>query len=130
MESIVSPNDEATRAWNGPLFDRFVQFRHLMVGGLAPHGDVALAVHPPRADESDAPTCGPGPFSMANADTVSGQLMAAGFKDIALLRTDVHQLIGLDLEEAIDLVMSIGPAGEVLRLAGDRADHLRPQVVE
>ena len=32
------------------------------------------------------------------------------------------------LDEAIDLVMSIGPAGEILRLQGDRAAHLVPKV--
>jgi len=26
-------------AWNGVLFDRFRQFRHLLVGGLTPHSD-------------------------------------------------------------------------------------------
>jgi hypothetical protein len=28
----------------------------------------------------------------------------------------------------VDLVMSIGPAGEVLRLWGDRVDEIRPKV--
>ena len=30
------------------------------------------------SDDSDEPTCGPGPFAMANADTVSGMLVSAG----------------------------------------------------
>ena len=35
-------------------------------------------------EETDQPTCGPGPFSMANADTVSEQLKIAGFeRDLA-----------------------------------------------
>jgi SAM-dependent methyltransferase len=243
------------RAWNGPLFDRFLQFRPVIVDSLAKHGDAALTLHPPgtgarvvdvgcgfgdasrqiaelvgpegsvlgvdvaerfieaareecagfpnvrfhaadveaepfedtfdyafsrfgtmffanpvaalrnirealvpggrlcmvvwrqkpdnewtyqaevlvkslieRPDDSDEPTCGPGPFSMANADTVTGQLLAAGFEDIELRRFDMQQLMGRDLDEAIALVTALGPAGEVLRLAGDRADHLRPQV--
>ena len=33
-------------------------------------------------EESDAPRCGPGPFSMANADTVTDVLVHAGFEDI------------------------------------------------
>jgi hypothetical protein len=33
-----------------------------------------------------------------------------------------------DCEEALDLVMALGPAGEILRLAGDRAAHLHGQV--
>jgi hypothetical protein len=35
---------------------------------------------------------------------------------------------GTDVDEALDLVMSIGPAGEILRLQGERAAHLIPQV--
>ncbi len=34
-------------------------------------------------EDSDEPTCGPGPFSMANADTTSGILKAAGFEQIS-----------------------------------------------
>ena len=33
-------------------------------------------------EETDEPTCGPGPFSMADADTVSEQLTLAGFEQI------------------------------------------------
>jgi hypothetical protein len=36
--------------------------------------------------------------------------------------------MGRDVDEAIDLVMSIGPAGEILRLQGDRAAHLHEPV--
>jgi SAM-dependent methyltransferase len=36
--------------------------------------------------------------------------------------------IGKDLDEAIDVVMSLGPAGEILRLAGERAEHLHQPV--
>ena len=32
-----------------------------------------------RAEETDEPTCGPGPFSMADADTTSDILLNAGF---------------------------------------------------
>src|SRR3954447_3660903 len=44
-------NAEAIEAWDGVLFDRFVQYRHLVVTGLAPHGTEALRRHPPRAGE-------------------------------------------------------------------------------
>jgi SAM-dependent methyltransferase len=81
-----------------------------------------------KPDESDEPTCGPGPFSMQNADTVSDILIHAGFTDISLHRCDLPIMGGTDMDEAIDLVMSIGPAGEILRLQGDRAAHLIPQV--
>jgi SAM-dependent methyltransferase len=83
-----------------------------------------------RPDEYDEPTCGPGPFSMANADTTSDILMQAGFEDIALHRSDLPMWIGSDVDEAIDLVTAIGPAGEILRLAGDRAKHLHGHVHE
>jgi hypothetical protein len=38
--------------------------------------------------------------------------------------------VGTDIREAVDVVMSLGPAGEILRLAGERADHLREPVAE
>jgi SAM-dependent methyltransferase len=82
----------------------------------------------PRPDDYDEPTCGPGPFSMANADTVTDQLMYAGWENISLRRCDLPILGGNDLDQALKLVMSIGPAGEILRLQGDRAAHLVPQV--
>jgi SAM-dependent methyltransferase len=250
-------NAEAIQAWDGPLFDRFVKFRHIVTTGLGAHGDEALRLNPPREgqrildigcgfgdttqqiaalvgpsgeavgvdaaanfieaatneaeeagarnarffvadvqseplggpydmafsrmgtmffvspvaalrnvrqslvpggrlamvvwrrrednhwlyraqqiveaivqkpEEYDDPTCGPGPFSMANADTVTDVLVHAGWEDLSLRRCDIDILAGNDLDEAIDLVMSIGPAGEILRLQGDRAAHLVPQV--
>jgi SAM-dependent methyltransferase len=250
-------NAEAIQAWDGPLFDRFVKFRHIVTTGLGAHGDEALRLNPPqegqrvldvgcgfgdttqqiaalvgpdgeaagvdaapnfieaatqeaeeagarnarffvadvqteplggpydmafsrmgtmffispvaalrnvrqslvpggelcmvvwrrrednhwlyraqqivegivqKPEEYDDPTCGPGPFSMANADTVTDVMIHAGWKDIALRRCDIEILGGKDMDEAIELVMSIGPAGEILRLQGDRAAHLVPQV--
>ena len=81
-----------------------------------------------KPETYDEPTCGPGPFSMGNADTVSGILVSAGFEDISLRRCDLPILIGRDLDDAVDMVMSIGPAGEILRLAGDSAAHLHEPV--
>ena len=250
-------NEEAIRAWDGPLFDRFVHFREIMTAGLGAHGEAALRRFPPltgqrildigcgfgdttqriagmvgpegevvgvdaarqfievarreaeeagvrnarfdvadaqvadlggpydvafaqfgtmffdnpvvalrnvrralapggrlvmvvwrrredndwlyraqtiveglveRPEEYDEPTCGPGPFSMAGADTTTDVLLHAGYTDIALQRCDIPIVIGSDIDEAIDVVMAIGPAGEVLRLAGDRATHLHGAV--
>ncbi len=81
-----------------------------------------------RPEEYDEPTCGPGPFSMANADTVTDVLKHAGFEGIQLKRQDLPIRTGDDLEQAVDVVMSIGPAGEVLRLWGDRVEEIRPKV--
>jgi SAM-dependent methyltransferase len=257
MGTPAAENREATEAWSGPLFERFVRFRELVAGGLGAHGEVAMAAHPPRPgdrvvdlgcgfgdttqrlaglvgpegealgvdvsepfieqarkeaeeaavanirfavadvqvtefgdnfdyafsrmgimffanpvaalrnvrealapggrlcavvwrrkednewvrraelvvdeylehpEESDEPTCGPGPFSMANADTVSEQLKIAGFEEISLQRSDLPLKIGNDLEHAVEFNMSIGPAGEVLRLWEDRIDEIRPKI--
>jgi len=257
-ERPASANDEAIRAWDGPLYDRFVRFREVVTSGLGAHGEEALRLNPPlpgervldvgcgfgdttqrlaglvgsdgeavgvdaaprfiedaireadeagvanarflladvqeslsgegrfdlafsrfgtmffanpvaamrnvrralvpggrlvmvvwrrridndwlyraqtivegivaRPEEYDEPTCGPGPFSMADADTTSDVLLHAGFTDVALRRCDLPIMIGSDLEEALELVMALGPAGEILRLAGDRAAHLHGQV--
>jgi SAM-dependent methyltransferase len=81
-----------------------------------------------RPEEYEQPTCGPGPFSMAGADTVTDILKHAGFEAIQLKRQDLVIKVGDDLDHAVDLVMSIGPAGEVLRLWGDRVDEIRPKV--
>jgi SAM-dependent methyltransferase len=83
-----------------------------------------------KPEEHDEPTCGPGPFSMANADTVTDVMLHAGWEDISLRRCDLPIMGGTDMDEAIDLVMSIGPAGEILRLQGDRAAHLIPEVTQ
>lgn len=257
MAEVAPANAESTEAWSGPLFERFVRFRPYVAEGLGRHGEVAMAVHPPREgdrvldigcgfgdttrqlaalvgergvavgvdvsqpfvqlateeaqavglanvdywvgdvqiadlggpfdyvfsrmgvmffanpvqalrnlrralrpggracfvvwrrkldngwvheaervverylehpEESDEPTCGPGPFSMADADVVSEQMAIAGFEAIELRRCDLPLKMGADLEGAVDLVMSIGPAGEVLRLWGDRAEEIRPTI--
>ena len=54
------------------------------------------------------------------------QMAIAGFEAIELRRSDLPMKMGADLDGAVDLVMSIGPAGEVLRLWGDRAEEIRP----
>ena len=257
MTEIVTANEEAVEAWDGPLYDRFVRFRHLLTTGLGAHGNEALRLARPaegervldvgcgfgdttqqlarrvgpsgsvlgvdaaprfiataaaeaaqaelsnvrfevadvearsfeerfelafsrmgtmffanpvaalrnvrealvpggrlamtvwrskeendwvyrglqtterfvsKPEEYDEPTCGPGPFSMANADTTSGILVSAGFEEIALQRCDKPIQIGVDLDEAVELVMSLGPAGEILRLAGERAAHLHEPI--
>jgi hypothetical protein len=81
-----------------------------------------------RPEEYDQPTCGPGPFSMANADTVTEQLKIAGFEGISLRRCDLPLKIGNDLDHAVEFNMALGPAGEVLRLWEDRIEEIRPKI--
>ena len=44
-------NAEAIQAWDGPLFDSFVKFRHIVTTGLGAHGNEALRLHPPQEGE-------------------------------------------------------------------------------
>jgi ubiquinone/menaquinone biosynthesis C-methylase UbiE len=81
-----------------------------------------------KPEEYDEPTCGPGPFSMANADTTSGILVSAGFDEITLRRCDLPMKGGNDIDEAVELAMDLGPAGEILRLQGERAAHLHEPI--
>ena len=91
-------------------------------------GIVLQFIDHPDPEDSDEPTCGPGPFSMGNANTVSNQLTIAGFEDISFYRSDKPITVGGGVEEAISMVTSLGPAGEILRLAGEKADPFRPQI--
>ncbi len=255
---VVENNDEATEAWSGVLFDRFVEFRDLIVTGLEQHGKRAMQLYPPQkgdrvldigcgfgdttqvlralvgnegsavgvdvsepfveasiaeADASGCPDiefragdvqdmdlggpydyafsrmgimffanpvqalrnirgalkpggqlvavvwrrkldngwvlapeqvveqyleepeepedarCGPGPFSMANADTVCDQLLAAGFAAPTLTRLDLSMKVGDDLDHAVEFAMALGPAAELLRICPqDEVKTLRPKL--
>jgi SAM-dependent methyltransferase len=255
--AVSAPNAEAIEAWDGPLFDRFVKYRQIVVAGLKQFGDEAMRIYPPppsghvldigcgfgdttqqladrigpggsavgvdaaprfidaaraeaaeaalanvrfevmdvetaafderfdyafsrmgtmffanpvaalrkvreallpggqlvmvvwrarednawlyraqqiterfvtKPEEYDEPTCGPGPFSMANADTTSGILVSAGFDEITFRRCDLPINGGSDIDEAVELTMDLGPAGEILRLQGERAAHLHEPI--
>ena len=79
-------------------------------------------------EESDQVHCGPGPFSMSGPDMVSSMLKAAGFDRIDFERFDTDICIGRDLAEAVEFAMALGPAGEIIRLAGTQGERLRPRV--
>ncbi len=81
-------------------------------------------------DQTDEVHCGPGPFSFANADAVSSMMLGAGFKRIAFERHDCDICIGRDVDDAVDFAMSLGPAGEIIRLAGEEGHRLKPQVTD
>ena len=259
MTDVASENLEAQEAWNGVLFDRFVEYRDIVIGGLSVFGDEAMRVHPaqegdraldvgcgfgdtaqqlaqvvgpsgsvlgvdiaprfieqaqleaeeagvanvgfevrdvqqttfdgtfdyvfsrfgtmffdnpvpalrnlraamrdgallcsvvwrrkvdnpwmhvaeevvkpllpdPDESETDEPRCGPGPFSMADADTLTGQLRSAGFNDITLRRYDAMLWLGGSVDRAVEMSLALGPAAEALRLAGEHGAEMRPQL--
>jgi SAM-dependent methyltransferase len=78
--------------------------------------------------EIDEAHCGPGPFSMAGADTVSMQLRSAGFSEIAFHRYDTPFFMGSDVEQTIELNLALGPAAEALRFAGEEGAAMRPKL--
>jgi hypothetical protein len=80
-------------------------------------------------EDTDQVHCGPGPFSMAGPDMVSSMLMSAGFTGVSFERFDTDICIGRDLDDAIEFATALGPAGEVIRLAGAEGERLRPTVV-
>ncbi|HXJ01097.1 MAG TPA: class I SAM-dependent methyltransferase [Micropepsaceae bacterium] len=80
-------------------------------------------------DQTDQVHCGPGPFSMAGPDMVSEMLKGAGFDRISFARYDTEVRIGETLDQAIEFAMALGPAGEIIRLAGDEGIKRKPDVV-
>ena len=79
-------------------------------------------------DETDQIHCGPGPFSMSGPDMVSAMLKSTGFTGITFERFDTDICIGRNLEDAVEFAMALGPAGEIIRLAGAEGERLKPQV--
>ena len=72
--------------------------------------------------------CGAGPFSMSGPDMVSAMLTSAGFTGITFERFDADICIGRNLEDAVEFAMALGPAGEIMRLAGAEGERLKPPV--
>jgi len=87
---------------------------------------IALKHLPPPGEDAD--TCGPGPFSMAGQDMVTGQLRAAGYDNIAFERVDAPIRMGDSVEDAIGFQLALGPAGEVYREAGELGEQKRPAI--
>ena len=80
-------------------------------------------------DDTDQVHCGPGPFSMSGPDMVSSMLRGAGYDRVTFERFDADICIGRDLDESIEFAMALGPAGEIMRLAGTEGEKRKPQVV-
>jgi SAM-dependent methyltransferase len=60
---------------------------------------------------------GPGPFAFADPEHVRGILAAAGFADIEVAshEADLTLAGGGDLEQVVDFVLQMGPAGQAMR---------------
>ena len=69
------------------------------------------------------PSCGPGPFSMADPEVVTMQIKAAGYDEIDFERIDAKLMIGRDADDAVAFQLALGPAGEVYREAGVEAER-------
>lgn len=81
-------------------------------------------------EDTDEVHCGPGPFSMAGPDMVSDILTATNYDQIRFERFDADICIGHDLNEAVEFAMALGPAGEIIRLAGEEGEKLTGTVRE
>ena len=68
-------------------------------------------------------------FEMAGLDMVSTMLRGAGFERVTFERYDCDICIGSDIDDAIEFAMALGPAGEIIRLAGAEGAKRKPQVV-
>ena len=88
--------------------------------------EVVLGFLPPPTE--DARTCGPGPFSMADRDTVTKQLEIAGYSDIEFERVDAPLMVGRTPDDAVGFQLALGPAGEVYREAGEAAERQRDEI--
>lgn len=77
---------------------------------------------------ADAQTCGPGPFSMSNENTVRAMMTSAGYREIEFRRVDAPVVIGGDVGDTIAFQLAIGPAGEVFREGSAEAEAKRPQI--
>lgn len=81
-----------------------------------------------RPEEYEADTCGPGPFSLGNPETLTGILEAAGFDAIELHQRDFDYFMGKDMSEAIESLLAIGPGAELIRLNGEHGESRRPEI--
>ena len=66
---------------------------------------------------------------MAGPDMVSSMLRGSGYDRIGFERFDADICIGKDMDEAIEFAMALGPAGEIIRLAGEEGAKRKDQVV-
>ena len=71
----VEDNLEATEAWNGPLYDIWLEYRDLVVHGLGDHGEAALRGPRPRpgtASSTSAAASATRPFAWLGSSARPG----------------------------------------------------------
>ena len=121
IRRAVKPGGELTMiVWRRGEENPWVHDAELCVKTLVP-----VVSH----ENTDEVHCGPGPFSMAGADMVSAMLRSAGWDRIRFERFDADICIGRDLAEAVEFAMALGPAGEIMRLAGEEGQRRKPEVM-
>lgn len=117
MRKALKPGGIVTHiVWRDPADNPWLSMaKGIVLGFLPPPGD-------------DGRSCGPGPFSMANQEMVTGMMKSAGYVDIEFIRVDAPVLVGRTLQDAMDFQLALGPAGEVFREAGEEAETKRDQI--
>ena len=149
-EGLRGPHDFLFARFGTMFFNAPVAALRNMREALRPGGELAMIVWRRREDnpwvheaelrvreivpvvshdDTNEVHCGPGPFSMAGADMVSDMLGSAGYDQIAFERFDTDICIGRSLDDAIAFAMALGPAGEIIRLAGKDGEERKDEVV-
>ena len=121
IRKALRPNGELTMiVWRKREDNPWVHDAELCVREIVP-----VVKH----EETNEIHCGPGPFSMAGADLVSDMMRIAGYERVSFERYDTDICLGRSMEDAIDFAMALGPAGEIIRLAGEEGQKRKDQVV-
>jgi ubiquinone/menaquinone biosynthesis C-methylase UbiE len=149
-EDLRGPYDHAFSRFGTMFFNMPVPALRNIRRSLAPGGELSMIVWRRREDNpwvheaelrvreivpvvshenTDQVHCGPGPFSMAGPDMVSDMLRIAGYERVAFERYDAEICIGRSLEDAVEFAMALGPAGEIIRLAGEEGEKRKGQVL-
>ena len=78
-ERWAGVNEETTVTWDGPLYDRFLQFREIVTTGLGAHGEEALRLFPPLPGQRVLDIgCGFGDSTLRIATAVGSKGEAVG----------------------------------------------------